>query len=363
MASGIAHDFNNTLVPMLAYSDLLLRDDKQLGDRGKARQALEAIRKAARSGASVVSRLNDFYRAREEDEVFGTVDLSAAAADAIELTQPRWKDQAQAKSVTIDVQAELEETGPVRGSEAEIRNLLTNLIFNAVDAMPGGGTIVVRSRREGEQVALEVSDTGVGMTEEVRQRAMEPFFSTKGDRGTGLGLVVVHGVVQRHGGTLQVGSAPGRGTSFVIRLPSASSGEMAPEGDAQQDGEPSTELRVLAVDDDAVALKAIAEMLRAGGHHVKTARSGREALERFERGKFDVVLTDRAMPGMNGDNVASSVKRVAPETPVIMVTGFGEMMETAGETPADVDLIVGKPFTMETLQDAMARLTSAQVRA
>jgi CheY-like chemotaxis protein len=223
-----------------------------------------------------------------------------------------------------------------------------------------GGEITIRSRTDGEQVILEVSDAGVGMPEEVRRRSLEPFFSTKGEHGTGLGLAVVHGIVQRHEGSIDIESAPSKGTTFIIRLPSRGDTESAVVARLQEDST-IPRLRILVVHDEPVALEAVAQTLVLDGHIVSTASTGRQALEAFRRDGFEVVVTDRAMPNMNGDQVAAAIKRVDPHMQVIMLTGFGEMMETNEEVSDGVDSIVSKPITRAALRRELNRLRLAGV--
>jgi CheY-like chemotaxis protein len=273
---------------------------------------------------------------------------------SISLTQPKWKDQAQAEGKTIDIRAEFKQVPFIAGNEAELREVLTNLIFNAVDAMPEGGAITLRTRPDGERVVLEVSDTGTGMTEEVRQRCLEPFFSTKGDRGTGLGLAMVFGTVQRHEGAIDIETEPGRGTTFIIRLPVMHE-RGGGEGLRHTEGM-SRPLHVLVVDDDPTMRELVIAYLANDGHTVDTATSGREGLEKFRVGHYDLVMTDRAMPEMGGDQMAAAVKRLAPHKPVIMLTGFGDMMKAADEQPAGVDVVLSKPVTRSKLREALAQV-------
>jgi signal transduction histidine kinase len=219
MASGIAHDFNNTLSLILGYTQMLLAGSIDPQDRQKVTRALQVIDMAARDAARGVGRLREFYRPREKGEAFLPVNLNEVVGQTTSLTQPRWMTQAQADGLAIHVETALGDIPPVLGNEAALREMLTNLIFNAVDAMPEGGTITIRTRAEGERVLLEVSDTGTGMTEETRQRCLDPFFTTKGERGTGLGLAMVDGITRRHEGTIEVKSELGCGTSVTVRLP------------------------------------------------------------------------------------------------------------------------------------------------
>ena len=219
MANGIAHDFNNALAPILGFTELLQMSPKILADPAKAGSYLALIHSAAKGAAGVVSRLREFSRSQEAGEAFAPVDLGKLVAQSIALTQPKWKEQAQANGAAIQIESELAPCAPISGDESALREMLANLIFNAVDAMPSGGTITIRTRRDDGFGVIEISDTGTGMTGEVRARCLDPFFSTKGGRGTGLGLSMVLGTVERHGGTIEIESEAGEGAVFVIALP------------------------------------------------------------------------------------------------------------------------------------------------
>jgi signal transduction histidine kinase len=356
MASGVAHDFNNALAKILGFSELLLTSPEKLNDPAAVKKCLQMVMTAAEDGANVVRRLRNFYRERHETEVFSPVNLNALVEQAVALTEPKWKQQAQTSGVTVSIRTELPEMPAIAGDASDLREVLTNLIFNAVDAMPKGGTITLATRQRGEQVVvLEVSDTGTGMTEEVRRRCLEPFFSTKGEGGTGLGLAIIYGIVQRHGGSVEIESELGKGTTFRMRLPVYTGQPVAAEEAKAETARVS--LHVLVVDDEPLLRDIESEYLCIDGHTVDIAGDGSEALQKLRAGHFDLVITDRAMPQMNGDQLAAAIKQFTPETPVILVTGFGDLMRSNGEKPVGVDLIVPKPFTQETLRHAVEELT------
>ena len=354
MASGIAHDFNNALTAILGFSELLTHRPECLEDKAKTLRYLQMINTAAQDAGNVVNRLREFYRQREEGEVFASVDLNQLVDQAVALTQPKWKNQAEARGLGIQVATELGEVPPVVGNAAELREALTNLILNAVDAMPNGGAITLRTRSDSAHVTLEVADTGIGMTEEVRRRCLEPFFTTKGDHGTGLGLSMVYGIIQRHGGTIDIQTTLGKGTAFILSLPSKVEAPAAAAADPTP-GE-IRPLRILLVDDQETVRHILREYLARDGHSVQTASNGREGFEKFHGAEFDVVFLDRAMPGMSGDQLAAAIKQLKPEIPVILLTGFGSMMQAAGEKPPGVDLVLGKPVTIAGLRSALARV-------
>ncbi len=353
MASGIAHDFNNTLSPIVGFSELMLLNSKTLDNKEKVMEHLRIINTAARDATRVVGHLRDFYRKRVQEDVSGSVALNHLVEQTMKLTQPKWKDQALAAGVTIRFETDLQEVPAIAGNESELREVLTNLIFNAVDAMPESGTLALRTRQEGDRVLLEVSDSGTGMSAEVRQQCLEPFFSTKGERGTGLGLSMVYAIIRRHHGAIDIESEPGKGTTFRLRLPiQSSASHEAPAADTLSLWKT---LHVLVVDDDPLVGRVTTEYLTAMGYTAETAANGPEALKVFSPERFGLVMTDQGMPGMSGDRLAHAIKKRSPTTPVIMLTGAGQMAD--GEAPQweAVDVHVNKPLTMDSLRHALAK--------
>lgn len=357
MASGVAHDFNNALAKILGFNELLWTSPEKLRNPETVKQYLLMINTAAQDATQVVRRMREFYRKRRDTEMFHPVDLNAVVKAALHLTEPKWKNHALAAGVPIELLADLGEIPVVAGQEVDLREALTNLIFNAVDAMPGGGILTVRTRPDGQRVFLEIGDTGGGMCEEVRRRCLEPFFSTKGERGTGLGLAIVYGIIQRHGGEIGIESEIGRGTTITVRLPIHTGQEKSVKKPTSQGVQ--RQLNVLVVEDEPLIRDIEAEYLSCDGHKVETATNGTEGLEKFRESRFDLVLADRAMPQMNGDQLAAAIKQIAPDMPVILVTGFDDMLRTYAANPSGVDLIVSKPFTQATLRDAILKVTGA----
>ena len=310
MASGVTHDFNNALSVIIGFSEMALNECEKQSGAGKLEQHLRSILIAALDGAKVVTRLREFYRVGGHEEPRARVDLNALIEQAISITQPRWKSQSQGGGVKIGIKTELGDVSPAAGDAAELREALANLIFNAVDAMPGGGTITLRTRAEEDRVVVEVCDSGVGMSKEVQRKCLDPFFTTKGEHGTGLGLAMVYGIIERHSGTLKIDSEVGRGTTFVISLPKHTSSEEIAENGAPAVTSP---LRVLIADDQPLLCEILAEYLKNDCHSVISANDGREALEKFVVGAVDVVITDQAMPEMSGNQLACAIKAVLPE--------------------------------------------------
>lgn len=351
MASGIAHDINNALMSILGFAELPLIAPEYMEDKDKLKRALENIQAAAQDAGAVVNRLREFYRVRADEGELRSVDLSEIAEQTIWLTEPKWKGQAQANGRTVTFQTAFQPGTAVRGDESELREALTNLIFNAVDAMPDGGTITLATRAHGKHAVLEISDTGTGMTEEVRQRCLEPFYTTK-EQGSGLGLASVHGVIRRHGGELEVKSREGQGTTFTLSIPLAVQGVEESQGHVEVVC--ANAMKVLVVDDEPGVRDIVSEYLAIDGHTVDTARNGEEGLAKFRSGGFDVVITDQAMPQMNGELLAANIKQFAPHVPVVLLSGFGDMMKSRGEKPDNVDLVLGKPITLTEMRSALA---------
>ncbi len=352
MAHGMAHDFNNALAPILGFSELLLINPAVLADPPKLRSYLEMIHAAARESERVTSRLREFYRYRDEGEIFTAIAINDLVLQAISVTQPRWKDQALAAGVTIDIRTEMSHAPTLRGNEQELREMLVNLIFNAVDAIVKRGIITVRTQVRGHALAITVADDGAGMTEEVRSRCLEPFFSTKDSDASGLGLGSVYGIVRRHEGDIDIQSEAGRGTSVTITLPlDKLPRPPEPPSAARPAGE---SLRILVVEDEPLVREVLSVYLEEDRHHVTLAANGREGYEKFQAGEFDVVLTDRAMPEMSGDELALAIRKLKPRQPVVLLTGFGDLMARTGEKPPGVDIVVSKPFTLAALRNALA---------
>ncbi len=344
MAAGVAHDFNNLLAVILGRTDLLLR---RVDDTDTV-AALEAVRQAARDGADTVRRIQEFTRTRTT-RPFGRVAISPLVGQVVELTRPRWKDEAQSRGVDYRVTVDAVDAPPVAGRPEELREIFTNLLNNALDAMPGGGRCHFRVTATDGEVIVTVEDTGSGMTEEVRRRVFEPFFTTKGPSGNGLGLAVVWGVVTRHGGSIDVASEPGAGSTFTVRLPVASD-VVEPAPAPPPAVEPSTApARILVIDDEPAVRTVLAKMLEDGGHQVAQAADGAEALARCERETFDLVLSDVSMPRLSGWEVAAACRERFPLLPVGLITGWGDQLDPGQLDRHGVRFVVAKPFEQADL--------------
>lgn len=352
MVSGIAHDFNNALTPIQGYAEMLVNNPAHRQDDAKLLLYLQRIQASASHAAETIRRLRKFYRPRDKQRLTD-MNLNRAVTEAISDTRPRWQEESRAAGKPIDVQTSLAELPAVRANEAEIHEVLTNLLFNAVDALREGGTIhICTQAREGD-IILEVSDNGIGMTNEEKRQCMNPFYTTKGPEISGLGLSTVQGIVHRHGGEVSIAATEGKGTTVTVSLPRTNTptAEQATDTTGHR-----CYLNILVVEDEEMQRELLTELLGHDGHTSNVARDGTEAQRYFNNNSYDVVITDRAMPGMSGDQLAADLKKKAPDTPVIMLTGFGDMMDAVGEKPKNVDAVLSKPIKRENLQKAIAEV-------
>ena len=360
MASGIAHDINNAVSPVAIYTDSLLEREKQLSPQG--REQLQIIQRAVEDVAATVARMREFYRHREPELGLVPVTINRLVREVLDLTRARWSDMPQKRGVVIESRTELAPDVPeFMGVESEIREALTNLVFNAADAMADGGTLTLRTGTlaQGKRVCVEVRDSGVGMNEDTRQRCLEPFFTTKGERGTGLGLAMVYGTVQRHGGDIEIDSAIGQGTTMRLVFP-AQTAVVASHGPGASGPIALPRLRILLIDDDPLLLKSLRDALEADAHHIVTASGGQEGINAFaaaSRGEkpFDAVITDLGMPYMDGRKVAEAIKSFSRTTPVILLTGWGQRLIDEGDVPSHVDQVLSKPPKLRQLRETLAQ--------
>jgi signal transduction histidine kinase/ActR/RegA family two-component response regulator len=359
MASGIAHDINNAISPVALYTESLLEHEHNLSERG--RKQLEIVQRAVDDVAQTVSRMGEFYRAREPQLSLVPVDLNKIVNQVLDLTRARWSDMVQQRGFAIDVRLDLATDVPcIAAVECQVRDALVNLVFNAVDAMPQGGPLTLRSRvapgSGGQIVQLEVADAGTGMDEDTRRRCLEPFFTTKGARGTGLGLAMVYGVVQRHNANLEIESELGKGT--VVRLSFAAAQE--PEAVSNVfHGPPVGPMRILIIDDDPLLLKSLRDALEGEGHEVTSASGGQAGINAFVEAHamgqpFPLVITDLGMPHVDGRKVAATIKASAPDTVIFMLTGWGRRLIAEGEIPPGIDTVISKPPKLLELRAALA---------
>ena len=343
MAGGVAHDFNNVLGIILARAQMLQRTADANALRG-----LQIIEKAARDGAETVKRIQNFTRVRTEQD-FTRLSLNPILDDVIEMTRSRWEDDAHRQGKKIRLARDLGNVPPIRGNDSELREVFTNLLLNAIDAIRGEGTITVRTWADGKRAVVSVRDNGEGMTPEVRRRLFDPFFTTKGAQGTGLGMSVAYGIARRHGVDVVVESEVGVGTLFRFTFPELPAGERMIE-DRKRSEEPieGTE-RVLVVDDQEEIVNLLEDVLRASGYKVVKAEGGAEALGHLKNASFELMITDLGMPGMSGWELARETRKIAPDTRVLLLTGWAATLDPDEIQRNGVHATLKKPFEMTEL--------------
>ncbi|HEV8635637.1 MAG TPA: ATP-binding protein [Chloroflexota bacterium] len=373
MAGGIVHDLNQNLNLIVGHAQIALRNlDDPSADLARLRNDLHdllgLIAQSAMEGGQKLGRLQSFIRPLD-DTPAERIDLGRLLQEVAHLTSPRWKDMPQAQGRPIELHQKTEGDATIIGWPASLREAFTNLIFNAVDAMPDGGTIWLSVRRQDGQVAAEVTDAGVGMPPEVKARVFEPFFSTKGEQGTGLGLVNVYATVERHDGRIEVDSAPGHGTTFRLSFPAAPqtlTAEPAPSPTpsvaprppppavARPAESPEQPLRVLVVDDDPRMCRMVYRVLSPKGHEVTEAYTAEEGLDHMARQRYDLVISDLGLgSGMNGWEFAQRVRDDYPDTRFILATGWGNSIDEVRARLFNVAAIVGKPYSIDALVGAV----------
>ncbi len=347
LAAGVAHNINNVLAAIVARTDLLLRQAQD----GELRRWLDSIQQSALDGASTVRRLQDFARTGAPEPMVA-VDVNRVIGEVLEFTQARWKDEAELKGMKIEVITELADIPQITGNPAELREVFTNVVLNALDAIPGGGCLTVRTRTEaggdaGPWIEAIFEDNGVGMNDEVRQRIFDPFFTTKGVKGTGLGLSTSYGIVARHGGSITVESEPGRGSRFSIAFPIPATLPDDPEAAPLTVGRRTG--RILVIDDEPHLRDVVTNLLRLEGHLAVGVGSGAEGVEVFRSEPFDVVITDLGMPDLSGLEVARKAREVHPGVRIILCTGWNAALSQAEQRASGVDRLLEKPFRLDKL--------------
>ena len=351
MTMGIAHDFNNLLSGILGYTELLKQSADEGEPIGTQREYLRTIERAALDGASLIRKIQQYIR-NEQQKQFEPLDVETLIRECVSLSRPYWYNEPRRQGISIDIDLELATVPPILGSGTELREVFLNLILNAVQAMPDGGKLRIASQDEGNGlIRVTVEDSGGGMPEHVRRRIFEPLFTTKGERGTGMGLSVSYGIIREHDGRIEVESAPGEGTRFNISLPAS-----AEDAAVKSRKEPESAVqpaRVLVVDDEPMVRSLLVKLLGRRGHDVVDASSGPQALELISGGTdFDIIFTDHGMPDMNGRQFAKALRALPFTDLVVLLTGDTEV----GDSDDIIDLVLGKPFKLQQLDKAIRDL-------
>lgn len=348
LSFGVAHNVNNTLTGILGRAQLILRNS---ADPTKVEAGLELIIKSAEDGAHIIRRIQDFARQRPSRE-FETIAVSELLKDACEMTRPRWESRSEFAPIRFALHADCK--AYIKGDPVELREVLVNMIYNAVDAMPSGGEVRVAAQENRDRVVLYITDTGTGMGPEVKQRLFDPFFTTKGKAGTGMGLAVSFGIIRRHEGSIEVDSEPGRGTTFKISLPKVMPVATETEdGGAQDQTVPTSEdkVRVMVVDDEIHVREVLIEALEAEGCEVVPAPGGEVALALFEKyeGKFDALFTDIGMPDMSGWELVTEIRERSKSVPIAIISGWADAISVQTKNAVKADWVVAKPFDIDRI--------------
>jgi PAS domain S-box-containing protein len=364
-AGGVAHNFNNILAVILGRTQLLRRCIAAPAGKEEKRKfvdelikSLDIIEKASFDGADTVRRIQDFAAKKPigTQDAAG-IDLNEIIEQTLEFTRVKWHDDAGMKGITISIEKALSPLPAVRGNPSELREVFVNLLNNAIDALPGGGIIRIRTGVAAGNAVVTVEDTGVGMHKDIRDKIFDPFFTTKGVQAAGLGMSVCYGIIRRHNGTITVDSVENRGTICCLTF-SACAGAM--KEDQKETALPLKPRKacILVVEDEDEVRELLKDILAEGGHEVAFAPDGQKGLALFQAKTFDLVFTDLGMPGMSGWEVAEQIKRLSGETPVALITGWDVKQKKQELKSKGVDVVLKKPFRVEEIlslvQDLMA---------
>ncbi|MDF1701489.1 MAG: response regulator, partial [Planctomycetota bacterium] len=356
LSSGVAHEFNNLLTSILARVQLIALDPVS----PELKRDLDLIEKACLDAAEVVRRLQSFTR-REREGDFKRVELTEICHDAVEFLRPLWSTRRRHGRPPVTVKVRTDETLPVEGNATELREVVTNLLKNSLDALADGGHIDIEAREIAGGVILRMEDDGPGIPDDVQARVFDPFFTTKGERGTGLGLCLSQQIVERHGGELALWSRLGEGTRFTIELPLAGSeqGEAA-DGASTPDQHP---LKVLVVDDDENVRVPLCRFLERSGYDLESAADGEEGLASARSRRPDVVISDVAMPGMNGIDLCTQIQKEIPDVPVILMSGWTSGTDPSRARRAGATALLKKPFALQQVEAALRAIADERDRA
>jgi PAS domain S-box-containing protein len=354
MAGGIAHDFNNLLGAILGHVQLL----QMRTTDPETEDALKLLEELTLEGSDMIRRIQEFSRV-EPSKVKVRLDLNSLVRECLDVTRPTWKDERENAGVCIRIRPDLAEIPAIAGSPSELREMLVNLILNAIDAMPAGGELTVRTRHEGNSVILSVIDTGIGIPEDLQRNIFDPFFTTKGFKGNGLGLSIAYGIAGRHRGEIAVNSRENAGTEISIRLPVYRE-ETASKAPATSKRPGGRDARILVIDDEENIRKTLAEMLRLKGFNVSVASSGEEGLTLFEQEDFEVVFTDLGMPGISGWQVTEMMKRARHGVKIILMTGWGAQIDSRRIRENRIDEVLSKPFKFESVMGVLGNVLCAE---
>jgi len=352
ISSGVAHDFNNVLTVVLGRVQLM----KKLTSDSHMFKSLDMIEKSALDGASKVRKIQEFSRPNTKT-LYDSANLKKIIEEVLEITRPKWDVASKIKGVLIEPVIDLDDNLFIFGDSSDLRNAFTNIIFNAVDAMPNGGVLSIKTQRSKNYITAEFKDTGIGMTEETIERIFDPFFSTKGVLGNGLGMSEVYGIIKRHNGKITVKSEVGAGTTIKIRFPSVKQkAEIVPDSGFDLTGTFS----IYIIDDEEYILETLKDFLIDMGHRVQVNTDPNDAIDDISNQAFDIVITDLGMPGISGLELAEKIKAIRPLTQVILISGWALNLKP-NDIKNRVDFVINKPFSFEKINYTLSEIEAKRL--
>lgn len=352
MSKEIVHYFNNALTPIIGYSDLALSRPEHMEDPVKIRTYFQRIQHSAKQAAQVVRLIQDFYLQRRATNL-SELDINVIIEGVLDDLSDRVRNGEQPRTLNVDVQRDLGEIPPILGNKSDLEELFGALILNSLESTEQSGSVSVRTYARESSVVFELSDTGSGMSHEARQRCIEPFYTTRGRDHKGMGLSIAYSIIQRHEGTLEIESEEGKGSTFIISIPTDSQ-----SASGVKDGADRTELkplRVLIVDPQPLEQEVIANYLTDMDHYVDTASNAKEAFPKIATDNFDIVLTDMSIIEMDGGDIADIFKKLAPVY-VVMMTDVATRLESTPKSLSSIDLTISKPVTRGSLRQAISQM-------
>ena len=360
MARGIVHDFNNALTPIIGAADFMITHDAILDSREDTVHMLECIRAAGGEAKSMVTRLRAFYRPAEEVEI-RAVYLNPLIRGVLQLLEPTRRGQEQRKNLVIDIETDLADVPAIRASEAQIREVLANIVTNSITAMPHGGRIVVSTACIDDQVSVTIRDTGMGMSEEILEHCFEPFFSTKPGNGAGIGLAMAYFVVQNCSGSINISSEPGVGTTVVLSIPAyTAAGE--PPASAMSDA-PARPLKILLLEKDELIREVLVAYLRAAGHELEVNPELKPAIDMMRLCRFDTVLLGEKTVGVHIGDVASALREDSKQTAVVLLRSYDATPGFESNRPPGVDAVLDRSATCAELIETVLKASDEKQQA
>ena len=342
LATGVAHNFNNLLSGILGHTQMLLSKDID----ASIRERLQIVEKLVLDGGEIVRRIQEFTRLRTTKD-FSAVNLKDIINDVVRMTELKWSGGHNTSKIVLRVDANQMEIPIVDGNATELREVFINILFNAVDAMPKGGELRIRTETNGKNVFVYFSDTGEGMSEETRKRVFDPFFTTKGSKGTGLGMSVAYGIINRHNGQISIDSELGIGTTVTVQLPVSE--KVIKEIECNYGLRREERARILLIEDHKITLDVLAENLVNLGYYVQKVESGMAGIKIFKGGNYDIVITDVGLCDISGWTVSKKIKEISSHVPVVFITGWGNQLSSSQLKECGVDYVLTKPFRIEEI--------------